>query len=43
MKKEDPLITEQEAYDNSLLFNLVWSLQKKDGSLPKFKAGWKSC
>jgi len=38
MKKEDWLITEQEAQDNSLLFNLSWSLLKKDGFLSKFKA-----
>jgi len=39
MKKEDRLITEQEAQDNSLLFKLAWSLHKKDGFLSKFKAG----
>jgi len=39
MKNEDRLITEQEAWDKSLLFNLVRSLHKKDGLLSKFQAG----
>ena len=37
MTKEDRPISEREAQDNSQLFNLVWSLHKKDGFLSKFK------
>jgi len=37
MKKEYQPITEKK--HNSLLFNLAWSLHKKDGLLSKFKAG----
>jgi len=43
MKKEDQVVTEQEAEDNSILFKLAWSLHKKDGFLSQFKAGRKSC
>jgi len=43
MQNEQGLITKQEAQDNSPLFNLAWSLHKKDGFLSKFKAGTKSC
>jgi len=39
MKKEDRLITEQDAYNNSLIFNLAWSLHKIDGFISQFKAG----
>ena len=43
MKREDRIITEQEAENYSLLFNLARSLNKKDGFVSQFKARRKSC